>query len=345
MNNRVFDPDANATWQRKRKGLGASDVPAILGIDRFSDRQKVYDRLVALLDHDILLDEEISPDAARGMLLEDVCAELYAHQTQRPVRDIGNTTHDDYAWFSVTPDRFVPNFAEFPAALVELKVMRSWTIDRLLQAGQPEPSHVVQCQMQMLVTGTHLCHLFMWAPESMKQFLIPIEFDQEKADEYMLATRHFWEDNVLLRVRPAGEIVDTGPPDLSAAMVRLEDASLEAKCYVMNRLRGGSKAAGTISDGLKKMIVDEVLQHATSKVQVGGFTVSVPWVSTMKLDKGALDAFLMEHGRRLDSFKVSSGGHHRLSITGEASQAITELSDNQLNQLAESTEQEHDDGF
>lgn len=92
--------------QARRRGLGASDIPAVCGLSPHRTPLHVYlDKLGMLQDQD--------NDSKRwGRLLEDVVAQAYAEETGREVRPVEGLVvrHPEIDWAASSPDREVVGY-------------------------------------------------------------------------------------------------------------------------------------------------------------------------------------------------------------------------------------------
>lgn len=133
-------------WIAGRRGrIGASDVPAILGLVKWRSPYRVWAEMRGLIPK---RDETLYIRA--GHALEPLVAELYAEQAGRELADPGEYTvymHPDYPWLGVTPDRLVAG----DTAPVELKTGGEYAMDEW--RDDAPTSYQVQLQTQIACLG------------------------------------------------------------------------------------------------------------------------------------------------------------------------------------------------
>lgn len=98
--------EARRAWlEERRKGLGGSDIAALLGLTRYRSPLDVYVDKVGLTEID-----DVETDAQMmGHLLEPVIAGIYAERegVELYEPDVSPVVHPDYPWLRGTPDRLV----------------------------------------------------------------------------------------------------------------------------------------------------------------------------------------------------------------------------------------------
>lgn len=131
-------------WLMNRKrGIGASDVPVILGMTPKSPLTLYYEKRGVL--------ENVSDDLCLryGHYMEPFVADEYQRNTGIPLVDPGDHTiwhHSDYPWLFATPDRIAaPASGERWA--VELKTISPYMAAKLTDDG--DIKHQIQVQIQM----------------------------------------------------------------------------------------------------------------------------------------------------------------------------------------------------
>lgn len=215
---------AREQWLKERqRGIGASEVAAIIGVDPRRGQCALYaEKIGALVRED-------NPYMRWGRKAEALTAEAYGQETGRPVSDPpGGLYHivysDPLSVLGATLDRVTQPSEACPAPIaithpaetyapLECKVVAGWIGDRW--AEEPPLEYQVQLQIQMLCTGARwgsLAALIGWPPR-------PVWVDFERNDRFLAAAlprvEEFWQ-----------RVVDRRPPDpdppvsASAAAVR-----------------------------------------------------------------------------------------------------------------------------
>ena len=180
------------TWlAERRRGVGASEVAAILGQDPRRGPHAVY--LDKLNPH---ISEEESDWMAWGRDVEGAIAKAFARKTGRPIRDLGAMTilRHASAPLSATLDRETEGSESHPSPApgpgpLECKAVSSLKKDEWV--ADPPLQFVIQLQAQMAVTGAawgSLCALL--------GGLIPVWVDvprnQRFIDMMLVEVEAFW---------------------------------------------------------------------------------------------------------------------------------------------------------
>lgn len=135
----------------RRKRIHASDVPAILGISPHKTALDVYGEKVLGWTNDAA-----AKHLAFGRDVEGAIANMYAHETGRPIQDIGATTitvHPDIPWLAATLDRVIEGTEENPGpaegeGVLELKHIGRFDLTPEAWRDEPPIHHQVQAQIQ-----------------------------------------------------------------------------------------------------------------------------------------------------------------------------------------------------
>lgn len=185
--------------------IGGSSAAAVVGKSRFTSPLKLWERMkTVLLDDDLPPETIETDDMRRGRVFEPIARDLLQERL-----NTGILPHDQ-CQFEVNPD--------FPWAhclvdgrpvdqrgneIVELKCPRPGTIARCNIEGLLD-EWWLQCQHNMMVTGTDFCHLGMLDTMSAVLHYMPITLDKPAAMELMMHERDF-HASVLQDRPPEGE--------------------------------------------------------------------------------------------------------------------------------------------
>jgi putative phage-type endonuclease len=138
-----------AEWlERRLHSLGASEVPAVLGVDPRRGPTHVYASKLGLVR------TEETSQMRMGRRMEPVIADEYAERTGRLVRNLGAFTikrHPDLPFLTATLDREV--IAPDQAGPGPLECKAVWAGKAADFDVEPPVQHMVQLQTQMAVTG------------------------------------------------------------------------------------------------------------------------------------------------------------------------------------------------
>lgn len=184
----------------RSKGIGASEIAAVVGIDPFRTAFDVW----ALKTNAV----EKPPEEVwqrRGHLLEPVIAAMY--QERHPERVLlmpspATMVSPAYSWMLATPDRVVT--APDSESLLEAKSKRSYVAHDWGEDGDPEgvPIYVVaQCQWQLAVTGLARVDVgLLLDGEEYREYVV--HRDDETIGALTEAGEQFWNNHVLQNVAP-----------------------------------------------------------------------------------------------------------------------------------------------
>ena len=198
-------------WLAERvKGIGGSEMAAILGLSRWSDAAEVYMGKLGMMEaHDLSENEAVE----WGTRLEDAVAQKFAdeHPEFRVIPG-GFWRHDTHTWLQSTPDRLLVRDG-IVVAILEIKTAGWKQAPAWGDAGTddvPRYYHV-QCDSYMAgvdghtLTGlpvrieqAYICPLI--GGQSYREYVIPRDF----ALETLLIERgsYFWHENVLKQEPP-----------------------------------------------------------------------------------------------------------------------------------------------
>lgn len=140
---------------RRREGVGASEVAAILGFDETRDALSVYAEKIGVLESDETF------LTRWGKRVEDAIAEGYAEETGRVVRNPGAfeiAKHPDVPILGATLDRETFGCAKHPApgdvfteGALEIKAVNAFAAAEWKE--EPPLKHQIQLQIQMACKG------------------------------------------------------------------------------------------------------------------------------------------------------------------------------------------------
>ncbi len=191
--------DREAWLEERRKGIGASDVAAILGLSPWNTPYALYAEKVGLVP----LDAPGTEAMEFGLRAEPMLRAYFEDRTGlRVIGEQTNVVHPDHAWAKATLDGYAVEHGtddpELAVAVVEFKSTADaeWT---------EVPAHYAcQATWQMFVTGAEavmfgVLHLAFGRPT----FRI-YEFKRDESDIAYVADRcrRFWYDHISMGIPP-----------------------------------------------------------------------------------------------------------------------------------------------
>lgn len=194
--------DPVAAWRETRKtGIGGSDVHALLNITTYGKgcaRSLMFEKTGTEPDYPFNADPDL---LKRGNKLEAIVADEYEEQTGRKVRrapmdDFGvpiPRRSKEYPWALVNTDRSIlaGHGGVTDTGDLELKTHGQGPFIALLRDGLP-PSHILQVQHSMLVTGHKWGAIAVLQPDTFKLKHFDINRSEEVIDEIKKAGDAFW---------------------------------------------------------------------------------------------------------------------------------------------------------
>lgn len=255
--------------EKRRDGVGGSDVAAICNLDPYRTPFDVY----------IEKTREPDPSQAdnihliRGQLLEDVFAELYAAESGREVRRMGQRVHRKYDWARVNVDRQILDTGHGKGTgALEVKSPGREGFQNLIESGLPE-RYIVQVQWEMEVPDYDWAS---FAAGNLEHSGGPlVYFDVERnpllIEQLLERVERFWLDHVLERKPPHPSEWEPDPPevpDTSGERVLVEDPAFAREAEVLMRRYENRKLAKDQYEQQKKKVKE--LMDDTERVVVPG---------------------------------------------------------------------------
>jgi putative phage-type endonuclease len=289
------ETDRDAWLAERRKGIGGSDVAAILGLSKWRSALDVYYEKLGLAD------AQPESDAMRwGTLHEPTIIAEFSRVTGLEVRTgLPIQRHEEFPWMLASLDGLV----EDRQAIVEAKTSR--TADGWGEVGAAEiPSHyMTQVQHYMAVTGAAMAYVVVLVAGSDFR-MYEVERDDELIEKLVEVERQFWHENVLAEVPPepmnAADAAKLWPRD-SGATVEADEAIAADVAYlktVKAEIKRLEEIEVETSDRVKVAIRD------AATLTAGGDPIATYKAQTAKrLDMKALEA---DHGELVKEYRRES---------------------------------------
>ncbi|CUX24336.1 YqaJ viral recombinase family nuclease [Clostridium sp. C105KSO13] len=200
----------------RRKGIGGSDVAAIMGISPFATIRDLYNDKVGI--QPLMEDEEESNWVAKavGQRLEDLVAEIFSKKTGLevfPVRKMFR--HPLYPFMLADVDFFI-RFPDGSFGILECKTCNYNARDKWADDAIPA-NYVYQVRHYMAVTNISKAYIACLYGNNENEFVIrSLERDMMEEEEIIEQEAYFWNEHVTKEVAPPY----TGKPDLILASIR-----------------------------------------------------------------------------------------------------------------------------
>lgn len=236
-------------WENwRKKGIGASETPIIMGISPFATPLQLYNAKKGLADPsgETLVTK-------KGNLMEPTARMFYENHTGIEMRPV-TVAHDDLNFMIASLDGWNDAYK----MLVEIKFpgKKDWD---LAQKGEVPSYYYYQIQHQMIVTGTSKAHYYAFKGEYGR--LIVVQADRVVQDQIIAAAKHFMDR---LRLNQ--------PPPLSDRDIKYinDDDDLTEKVALYRKLQSQIKMD---KETLKALEKDIALKCNHSKCSIDGLRV------------------------------------------------------------------------
>ncbi len=269
--------------EERKKGIGGSDIAALLGLDKYKTPLDVYND-----KQPDAQEKEQTEDMLRGQMLEDFVAKMYGQLSGEKPRKSPYMiyTHPEYEFLKASPDRFYgPRKSPY---ILECK-----TIAKSVTHDDVPLRWICQLQHTMLCAGAEKGTIAWCSPPG---FSIEwLEFDADPELHKMIIERasSFWAENVVAGVPPAamtsGDVEMLFPVEFFGKEI---EATEETLAHIVNyrELRAARKkiedAMSELSDALKSYMLDAaVMKHggrtlATFKARKPSISIDIPALQT-----------------------------------------------------------------
>ena len=298
----------------RRKGIGGSDVAALLGISPWrTARDLYYDKLnIAAVE-----DNEGNWVALEmGHLLEPLVAKIFERKTGYKAYQIKKMfQHAEYPWMLADVDYFV-ELPDGTTAILEIKTTNYNARDNWWLDGKETVPVYYESQGRHYMAVMDLDRCFfccLYGNNEDEVIIREIRRDMAYEEEMIYLEQYFWENHVLAQTPPPytedGDLVIesvrryTGPADKEAPAVSL-DLSLTAKLMRFLQLQEQKKGAEAgnkkIEEDMKRLkaaIIAKMGKSCKAICQQDGvnYTVTYNPIRTPGIDKDNLKRLKLDH--------------------------------------------------
>lgn len=209
-----MDSERREFLERRRKGIGGSDVAAILGLSPWSTPLSVYMQKVEGWQ-----DENENEAMYWGSVLEEPVARRWSEETGKKIRrKNARLVHPIYDELIANIDRDVVG----EKALLEVKTANAF---KATDWDDAVPDHyLTQCLHYLNVTKNEKCYLAVLIGGSQfKRFVV--HYDQELINQIQQRCVDFWQDHVIKKVPPPPTGLDIDRKILDADFVEPQDSA------------------------------------------------------------------------------------------------------------------------
>jgi len=194
----------------RQKGIGGSDIAAICGVDPYRSAFDVYLDKTRPVD----LSDPQNIHMLRGLVLEDVAAELYSEDSGNKVRRMGQRSNTAYPWAIVNADRqILGNGTGKGTGALEIKSPMTTTFSKIISDGMKD-QYILQLQWALFVTGYDWGEFVAINLEHGAGPIVyfPVERNNDLMHEMFVRAERFWQGHVEPRLPPTPDMWKQGDP-------------------------------------------------------------------------------------------------------------------------------------
>lgn len=188
-----------ADWLRLRqKGIGGSDVAAVLGLNPWKSPLDVYYDKVN--PEPVIIPENAKMRA--GNIMENVIALWWSQDNERRIRkDNKIYIHDDIPFYMANIDRLIVAKGKDDTGILECKNTGKFVLNKLSQ-NEMEIPYIWYCQLQHYLFFGYAYGYIAYCVDGWDFQSGRIEFDKEYQELALTALDEFWNYNVLKKNPP-----------------------------------------------------------------------------------------------------------------------------------------------
>ena len=199
----------------RRKGIGGSDVAAIMGFSPFATIVDLYNDKVGIQP---MIEEEESNWVAKevGHRLEDLVAEIFSKKTGLEVFPVHKMFRHALHPFMLADVDFFIRFTDGTFGILECKTCNYNARDKWNDDGIPE-NYVYQVRHYMAVMNISKAYIACLYGNNENEFVIcSLERDLIEEQDIIEQEEYFWKEYVEKKIEPPF----TGKPNLILASIR-----------------------------------------------------------------------------------------------------------------------------
>jgi putative phage-type endonuclease len=180
----------------RQKYLGASEIAAVLGIDKWRTPLDIYNSKLGLV-----APFEGNNHTERGNRLEAIAADYYTELTGRKLRRYTKAyAHKEHSFIQGHIDRIV----EGESVIAEIKCPSIAAYRKIQREGLPD-GWQIQMQVYMGLSGHKQCVIIVFCADAWDLLHFELEFDDAIYTPAILAGATFWNEHVVTQTPPNAE--------------------------------------------------------------------------------------------------------------------------------------------
>lgn len=251
--------------EARKKGIGGSDIAAILGLNKYKSPIKLYmEKTGEAPDEEVYTVDENgafvsgSEAAYWGNVQEEVVAQEFARRTGLKVRRRNAILqHEEHPFFLANVDRLIVGRKEGLECKTASEYLKSaWNEEQVPDA------YFVQCQWYMNITGFKKWHLAVLIGGNKFRYF-EVDRDDELIEIMNEKALEFWNEHVLKRIPPAFDGSQASSDLLSVMYPESVEGSIDLPGYLGEKLQKFDELKAQIDEltEIKKTIENEIKGH------------------------------------------------------------------------------------
>lgn len=193
--------DRTAFLDRRRSGIGGSDVGAIVGVNPYRNALDVY-----LEKTGEVAEDEPSDVQLRGRYLEPVVMDLFFERSGRRKKNARFRRHRDHKWMIGHPDALIGGIdggteVTDRQGILECKTMAYSVLKRTTEKGLSE-NYQLQGQHYMALCGHPWMAFALLHPDTFRFATVELEANPDIQKQIVEICEHFWFNHVNARQPP-----------------------------------------------------------------------------------------------------------------------------------------------
>lgn len=202
--------------EQRKKGLGGSDSPVVLGVSPFKTPHELWLEKRGLSDG-----QEVTPAMERGMVLEPVVADLFEAKTGRKLRRINQMLVDEkHPYMMAHLDRLIAD-GQRGQGVLEIKCPGLHVFGKIKREGLPD-YYLVQLQHYLAVTGKTWGSFAVFNAERWELIFFDMDRDDDLINIIRVKDAEFWQMVVDGKEPVAAELTIDLPTVGATDLIRLD---------------------------------------------------------------------------------------------------------------------------
>ena len=310
------DNGRDAWLKLRKKGIGGSDVGAIMGVDPYRTARDVYYDKVSEGT-----EQQDSPHMKRGRALESLIMKEYMQRhPEDTLLPAQFAQHPQHPWMIGTPDAYIASpHHTGEKGVLEVKCPAKHAFEKIKWYGIPN-HYYLQMQHYLAITGLSWGLFVVFNADAWEMITIEVEaWTGSEMQTLIDLEAHFWNTHVVPQAPPTETKERVELPKVTGSVHFRDDQAFVSLTAAYVAAQRDAKAAAELQESIRDALKDAIHQEM-GVYEGGGYRVYNTAVAGRKtLDKKALNAFLQSHGSTVSNYETQGNDFTTLRVyeTGE----------------------------